>query len=73
MAMKLNKSIKWGVGAFLGTFAGNLITLLVFQKPWAKFFTDAWWSRWTAIYAVCLIFVVIGLVRAARSGEGNDA
>jgi glycerol uptake facilitator-like aquaporin len=67
--MKWNKTLKWGVGALLGAFAGNLIALLVFEKPWAEFFTRAWWSRWTAIYALCLIFIVIGLIRLCRQPE----
>ena len=67
--MKPNKTLRWGVGALLGTFAGNVIALLVFEKPWAEFFTSAWWGRWTAIYAVCLIFIVIGLIRARRRPE----
>ncbi len=65
----MNKTMKIGLCAFAGTFAGNLFMLLVYDWPSARFFTDEWWQDWTAIYAVWIIFIVIGVIGRLRQGR----
>ena len=69
----MNKPLRIGIWAFGGTIVGNLIMLLMYNQPSARFFTGEWWQNWTAVYTVWLIFIVIGVVRTmiARPNGGQ--
>ncbi len=41
----------------------NAISLLVFKRTSAHFFSEAWWEAWSAVYIVCIVFLIIGLAR----------
>jgi hypothetical protein len=72
ITLPTNTQIRTGVWGLGGTLIGNLVTLLVFKKQSARFFTADWWESWTAIYLVWVVFLIIGLAKIIFSKGEKD-
>jgi len=59
----MNTQLKIGLWGLGGALAGNVVALVIFEKPSAQFFTPDWWDTWIAIYVVWIVFLAIGLAR----------
>jgi hypothetical protein len=53
------------------TIALNLAALLAWQKPSAKYFSDAWWGAWFPSYVIWLVFAAIGFAGCCRPKPGD--